>query len=78
MYLDSWLSQQKKNDSLAVKNLAHKLKGSAGSLGLTALMNTCQSIEIAAEPLDTYNAQQSLLDEQVATSVNALDELMAE
>ncbi|MDW2013603.1 TMAO reductase system sensor histidine kinase/response regulator TorS, partial [Vibrio sp. Vb0301] len=67
-----------KNDSLAVKNLAHKLKGSAGSLGLTALMNTCQSIEIAAEPLDTYNAQQGLLDEQVATSVNALDELMAE
>ncbi|TOG03271.1 TMAO reductase system sensor histidine kinase/response regulator TorS [Vibrio parahaemolyticus] len=67
-----------KNDSLAVKNLAHKLKGSAGSLGLTALMNTCQSIEIAAEPLDTYNAQQGLLDEQVAASVNALDELMAE
>ncbi|TON10566.1 TMAO reductase system sensor histidine kinase/response regulator TorS, partial [Vibrio parahaemolyticus] len=66
-----------KNDSLAVKNLAHKLKGSAGSLGLTALMNTCQSIEIAAEPLDTYNAQQGLLDEQVAASVNALDELMA-
>ncbi|EVU13774.1 sensor TorS domain protein, partial [Vibrio parahaemolyticus V-223/04] len=30
------------------------------------------------EPLDTYNAQQGLLDEQVATSVNALDELMAE
>ena len=67
-----------KNDSLAVKNLAHKLKGSAGSLGLTALMNTCQSIEIAAEPLDTYNAQQGLLDEQVAASVYALDELMAE
>ncbi|HCG7227390.1 TPA: TMAO reductase system sensor histidine kinase/response regulator TorS [Vibrio parahaemolyticus] len=67
-----------KNDSLAVKNLAHKLKGSAGSLGLTALMNTCQSIEIAAEPLDIYNTQQGLLDEQVAASVNALDELMAE
>ncbi|EOV9520843.1 TMAO reductase system sensor histidine kinase/response regulator TorS [Vibrio parahaemolyticus] len=67
-----------KNDSLAVKNLAHKLKGSAGSLGLTALMNTCQSIEIAAEPLDTYNAQQGLLDEQVAASVKALDELMVE
>ncbi|HCE4628394.1 TPA: TMAO reductase system sensor histidine kinase/response regulator TorS [Vibrio parahaemolyticus] len=76
--LGQLVESAEKNDSLAVKNLAHKLKGSAGSLGLTALMNTCQSIEIAAEPLDTYNAQQGLLDEQVATSVNALDELMAE
>ncbi|HCE4655314.1 TPA: TMAO reductase system sensor histidine kinase/response regulator TorS [Vibrio parahaemolyticus] len=76
--LGQLVESAEKNDSLAVKNLAHKLKGSAGSLGLTALMNTCQSIEIAAEPLDTYNAQQSLLDEQVAASVYALDELMAE
>ncbi|MBM5082226.1 TMAO reductase system sensor histidine kinase/response regulator TorS, partial [Vibrio parahaemolyticus] len=76
--LGQLVESAEKNDSLAVKNLAHKLKGSAGSLGLTALMNTCQSIEIAAEPLDTYNAQQGLLDEQVAASVYALDELMAE
>ncbi|MDF4749967.1 TMAO reductase system sensor histidine kinase/response regulator TorS [Vibrio parahaemolyticus] len=76
--LGQLVESAEKNDSLAVKNLAHKLKGSAGSLGLTALMNTCQSIEIAAEPLDTYNAQQGLLDVQVAASVNALDELMAE
>ncbi|HCG5915570.1 TPA: TMAO reductase system sensor histidine kinase/response regulator TorS [Vibrio parahaemolyticus] len=75
--LGQLVESAEKNDSLAVKNLAHKLKGSAGSLGLTALMNTCQSIEIAAEPLDTYNAQQGLLDEQVVASVNALDELMA-
>lgn len=51
--LGQLVESAEKNDSLAVKNLAHKLKGSAGSLGLTALMNTCQSIEIAAEPLDT-------------------------
>ncbi len=76
--LGQLVESAEKNDSLAVKNLAHKLKGSAGSLGLTVLMNTCQSIEIAAEPLDTYNAQQGLLDEQVAASVNALDELMVE
>ncbi|WP_031858313.1 TMAO reductase system sensor histidine kinase/response regulator TorS, partial [Vibrio parahaemolyticus] len=76
--LGQLVESAEKNDSLAVKNLAHKLKGSAGSLGLTALMNTCQSIEIAAEPLDTYNAQQGLLDEQVAASVKALDELMVE
>ncbi|MDF5081920.1 TMAO reductase system sensor histidine kinase/response regulator TorS [Vibrio parahaemolyticus] len=76
--LGQLVESAEKNDSLAVKNLAHKLKGSAGSLGLTALMNTCQSIEIAAEPLDTYNSQQGLLDEQVAASVYALDELMAE
>ncbi|EMC8461340.1 TMAO reductase system sensor histidine kinase/response regulator TorS [Vibrio alginolyticus] len=65
------------NDSKEVKNLAHKLKGSAGSLGLTALMNACQAIEAAAQPLDTYNATKDDLVSQVSASIQALDELMA-
>ncbi|NMV21655.1 hypothetical protein HKB23_04475, partial [Vibrio parahaemolyticus] len=65
------------NDSKEVKNLAHKLKGSAGSLGLTALMNACQAIEAAPQPLDTYNATKDDLVSQVSASIQALDELMA-
>ncbi|HHX8489023.1 TPA: TMAO reductase system sensor histidine kinase/response regulator TorS [Vibrio diabolicus] len=65
------------NDSKEVKNLAHKLKGSAGSLGLTALMNSCQAIEAAPQPLDTYMATKDQLVSQVSESIQALDELMA-
>ena len=65
------------NDSKQVKNLAHKLKGSAGSLGLTALMNSCQAIEAAPQPLDTYMATKDQLASQVSESIQALDELMA-
>lgn len=65
-------------DSRGVKDLAHKLKGSAGSLGLTALMNTCQCVEIAAEPLEAYATHQGALKEQVDESIHALDNLMAE
>ncbi|NMS32267.1 Hpt domain-containing protein, partial [Vibrio parahaemolyticus] len=65
------------NDSKEVKNLAHKLKGSAGSLGLTALMNACQAIEAAPQPLDTYNATKDDLVSQVSASIQALDELLA-
>jgi two-component system sensor histidine kinase TorS len=65
-------------DSRAVKDLAHKLKGSAGSLGLTALMDTCQSIEIASEPLEVYSSEQDIIKKQVTDSVVELDRLMAE
>ncbi|PFG57983.1 two-component system sensor histidine kinase TorS [Vibrio sp. ES.051] len=65
-----------KSDSQGVKDLAHKLKGSAGSLGLTALMNTCQGIEIAVEPLDAYIVHKSALVDQVSSSIKALEELM--
>ncbi|CAE6941768.1 TMAO reductase system sensor histidine kinase/response regulator TorS [Vibrio sp. B1FLJ16] len=63
------------NDAGKVKSLAHKLKGSAGSLGLTVLMNTLQSIEAAGEPIDAYRQKQQHLAEQVTASINALDNL---
>ncbi|MEF1304307.1 Hpt domain-containing protein, partial [Vibrio owensii] len=71
-------SSAQNGESRAVKDLAHKLKGSAGSLGLTALMNTCQSIEIASESLEAYTMLRADLKGQVSDSVIALDELMAE
>jgi two-component system sensor histidine kinase TorS len=71
-------TSDKNGDSRAVKDLAHKLKGSAGSLGLTALMNTCQVIEIAPEPLEAYAKTSDALKQQVNESVIALDELMVD
>ncbi|MDV6250010.1 TMAO reductase system sensor histidine kinase/response regulator TorS [Vibrio sp. EA2] len=64
-------------DTNQVKSLAHKLKGSCGSLGLTALMSTLQSIEGASDPLEAYKQKQSVLTEQITASINALDEMMA-
>ncbi|NOH47386.1 TMAO reductase system sensor histidine kinase/response regulator TorS [Vibrio rotiferianus] len=71
-------TSDKNGDSRAIKDLAHKLKGSAGSLGLTALMNTCQVIEIAPEPLEAYAKTSDVLKQQVNESVIALDELMVD
>ncbi len=67
-----------KDDSTDVKSLAHRLKGSAGSLGLIALMNSLQNIESASDPLEVYRQQQLRLKEQVKASISALDALIDE
>ena len=64
-------------DTNQVKSLAHKLKGSSGSLGLTMLMSTLQSIEAAEDPLEAYKQKKSVLTKQITASITALDELMA-
>jgi len=64
------------NNSKDMKNLAHKLKGSAGSLGLTALMSACQAIEAAPQPLDTYKETKDDLVSLLLASIQTLDELM--
>ena len=55
-----------------VKSLAHKLKGSAGSLGLLALYNLCQSIEASEQPLLQYRDNDHALSELVIDSLEAL------
>ena len=55
-----------------VKSLAHKLKGSAGSLGLSALYNLCQSIEASEEPLLQYRDNDQALSGLVKDSLEAL------
>ncbi|MEZ9070457.1 TMAO reductase system sensor histidine kinase/response regulator TorS [Vibrio splendidus] len=55
-----------------VKSLAHKLKGSAGSLGLSALYNLCQSIEASEEPLLQYRDNDQALSKLVKDSLEAL------
>ncbi|MFS1443050.1 TMAO reductase system sensor histidine kinase/response regulator TorS [Vibrio sp. 10N.286.46.E10] len=55
-----------------VKSLAHKLKGSAGSLGLSALYSLCQSIEASEAPLLQYRDNDQALSELVKDSLEAL------
>ncbi|MFZ3407907.1 TMAO reductase system sensor histidine kinase/response regulator TorS [Vibrio chagasii] len=57
-----------------VKSLAHKLKGSAGSLGLLALFELCKNIEISSEPLTQYKNSSEELTELVKDSLSALQQ----
>ena len=57
-----------------VKSLAHKLKGSAGSLGLLALFELCKNIEISSEPLTQYKNSSEELTELVKDSLAALQQ----
>ncbi|MCG9553958.1 TMAO reductase system sensor histidine kinase/response regulator TorS [Vibrio sp. Isolate32] len=57
-----------------VKSLAHKLKGSAGSLGLLALFDVCKNIEISSEPLTQYRESSEELTELVKDSLAALQQ----
>lgn len=60
------------NDAAKVKGLAHKLKGSAGSLGLHALMALCKEIETHTSPIESYQRLKVALDECVHRSTVAL------
>lgn len=55
-----------------VIQLAHKLKGSAGSLGLGVLFQLCLNIETASHPLKSYHDQQHNFHELVFASCQAL------
>ncbi|KGK14638.1 TMAO reductase system sensor histidine kinase/response regulator TorS [Vibrio navarrensis] len=59
-------------DGEQIKNLAHKLKGSAGSLGLTSLMTLCQQIEADISPLQAYRTEQQTLDTVLTDSIVTL------
>ncbi|MFA0331037.1 TMAO reductase system sensor histidine kinase/response regulator TorS [Vibrio cyclitrophicus] len=60
------------NNGREVKSLAHKLKGSAGSLGLSALLNLCHSIEASEDPLQEYRDCSESLTQLTRDSLEAL------
>ncbi|MDH5897507.1 TMAO reductase system sensor histidine kinase/response regulator TorS [Vibrio splendidus] len=62
------------NNGREVKSLAHKLKGSAGSLGLLQLFNACQVIEASSDPLGEYRGKDSELSKLVQESLKVLQE----
>lgn len=65
------------NDNVQVKQLAHKLKGSAGSLGLMALYQVCADIESANNPRQTYQISKTKLVDVLQESKLALLAIVA-
>lgn len=63
-------------DNNGVKQLAHKLKGSAGSMGLYALFDVCLVIEKDSAPLTCYINNKQTLIQLVQQSKQALKELL--
>ncbi|MEZ8483315.1 TMAO reductase system sensor histidine kinase/response regulator TorS [Vibrio splendidus] len=72
--LSEMLEASDSNNGREVKSLAHKLKGSAGSLGLLQLFNACQVIEASSDPLGEYRGKDSELSKLVQESLKALQE----
>ncbi|NLS13398.1 TMAO reductase system sensor histidine kinase/response regulator TorS [Vibrio sp. SM6] len=60
------------SDQRQIRALAHKLKGSAGSLGLSALHAISLAIESSDNPLAVYRENQTELSKFVAQSASAL------
>ncbi|MGF1756160.1 Hpt domain-containing protein, partial [Vibrio makurazakiensis] len=61
-------------DRLAVKSYAHKLKGSAGSLGLNSLYSVCKIIESSNDQLAVYLDRKTELESSLDQSIQALAE----
>ncbi|MEI8673173.1 TMAO reductase system sensor histidine kinase/response regulator TorS [Vibrio sp. SA48] len=59
-----------------IKLIVHKLKGSAGSLGLDALFDVCLEIEKNSAPEKVYQMQRVKLEKAVALSVQALRDFL--
>ncbi|WP_086967761.1 TMAO reductase system sensor histidine kinase/response regulator TorS [Vibrio coralliirubri] len=72
--LDELIVASAADNAREIKSLAHKLKGSAGSLGLSALFALCQSIEASEDPLLQYRDNADSLPELVKDSLAALRE----
>lgn len=65
-------------DSKQVKDLAHKLKGSCASLGLTALYHDCSDIESGDEPLLDYSQRKVQLHQRLSLAMLFLSKQLIE
>ncbi|NOH81491.1 TMAO reductase system sensor histidine kinase/response regulator TorS [Vibrio sp. RE86] len=74
--LELLASAHEQTNSNDVKSVAHKLKGSAGSLGLDALFDVCLEIEKDTQPVDCYASNKSRLHTIVVESKTALAKLL--
>ncbi|KJY83843.1 chemotaxis protein CheY [Vibrio galatheae] len=74
--LDLLKSAQRDQDAHAIVQLIHKLKGSAGSLGLEALYDLSLEIEMSSQPLALYSQNRQRLALLVEKSKQSLDELI--
>lgn len=74
--LQALVSAANEANEAQVKGLAHKLKGSAGSLGLNKLMTLCKTIETHSSPMSLYLNEKEALEECVELSYHALKNLV--
>lgn len=74
--LDEMKTASTMEDNLQVKQLAHKLKGSAGSLGLLALFELCKEIEKDNLPVNCYLENEKALMDVNQKSKQALRALL--
>ena len=72
------LMQEAENngDPNQLKALAHKLKGSSGSLGLLALYDMCLDIEKTDQPIIAYQKIKSQLPNLIQQSSDSLHRLV--
>lgn len=63
-------------DQSVIKQLTHKLKGSAGSMGMLALYDLCLVIEKAEQPLEVYQQHHVQLESLVKESIDALGDII--
>ncbi|WED24231.1 TMAO reductase system sensor histidine kinase/response regulator TorS [Vibrio sp. JC009] len=61
-------------DNAEVKKLAHKLKGSAASMGMTQVFRICLATESAEHPLEQYRETEAELKSVLSESVEVLKE----
>lgn len=66
-FADQTLSEE------AIKQAAHKLKGSAGSLGLIQLMKLCEEVERAASPRQRASEKLDEIQQTIDASLAALE-----
>ncbi|WP_070966491.1 TMAO reductase system sensor histidine kinase/response regulator TorS [Vibrio sonorensis] len=62
-------------DHVQITQLAHKLRGSASSLGLLALAELCKDIEFADNSVTTYQKHAHLIDSQIKSSIKQIKSL---
>ncbi len=67
------LTTQEGSSDNNIKGLAHKLKGSAASLGLEKLRAICHSIEADEKPAQAYSEQSDTLNLTYQESIEALN-----
>ncbi len=62
--------------SAQIKQLAHKLKGAAGTMGMTLVHRLCFEIEAGDDPLTKYLELRTQLEESVINSIDQVTDAM--
>ncbi|WP_375749760.1 TMAO reductase system sensor histidine kinase/response regulator TorS [Vibrio sp. HN007] len=70
--MEALVKAEQSGDKGEIKQLAHKLKGSAGSMGMKWLFNVCLEVESDSNPLEKYIEQKNELSDALDISIKML------